>query len=396
MKDIFWNVELNWMAFAESWRSILKIVTFTYNDLGISYGPSIHYLELWNSVSEQYPEVEIYGCSPSWTGSAPIIRAKFPLRQYRVWWPIVRQVLWDLKVAGIMLAESIKSRRTVFYVRVSSFHIFSAIVLKIIPNNLAIEMNGYSVADAKSRNSSILYTYIAKLGEGMQIKRSNITFSVTPELVRFCKLKNPNGHHVLVPNGVAVSKFSTSQSRSKDRENSNGPITCVYVGTFTAWDGAKKISDLARSFPEIDFLMVGDGVARTEVEACAPDNVTFIGWVNYNDLSKIYHSADVAIALYESERHNHTGISSLKIREYIANQLPIFSTNVPGNEIINDYGIGMVSNGDFIIDFATFSKNINIYNKSYISNMDNLKKIISWDIASRITADSIIKIISRS
>ena len=55
------------------------------------------------------------------------------------------------------------------------------------------------------------------------------------------------------------------------------------MGTFTSWDGHEEIVKLANSFPEYNFLMVGDG-PNHDSSRKAPSNMTFTGYVNYADL----------------------------------------------------------------------------------------------------------------
>ena len=80
-----------------------RILTVSYNDQGISCGPAVHFLELWNSIDE-LGESDISGLVPSWSGRHPIIPVNFEIRTIRV--PnvgMLRQVYYDILVALTLL-----------------------------------------------------------------------------------------------------------------------------------------------------------------------------------------------------------------------------------------------------------------------------------------------------
>ena len=166
----------------------------------------------------------------------------------------------------------------------------------------------------------------------------------------------------------------------KTKEEISKPITIIYVGTFTPWDGAALIPNLAKEFPQVQFLMVGDGAARINIEKNATNNMTFYGSVPYNELSKYYSLADAGIVLYEYERHQTVETSSLKTLEYIASGLPVFSTNIPGQTFIQENKLGCLCEEhdakqvffDFIKHLEEYKKEVSKYR---IQNQINL----SWE-----------------
>jgi hypothetical protein len=52
-----------------------NILTISNNDQGISWGPAVHYLELWNAVTKQTNRFDIEGFVPSWT-KRPFIKKR--------------------------------------------------------------------------------------------------------------------------------------------------------------------------------------------------------------------------------------------------------------------------------------------------------------------------------
>ena len=95
------------------------LITITYNDLGISWGPAIHYLELWNEFTKKYSnEYNVIGYAPSWTGEKTQSSTQiFPIKQISVPnIPIIRQIIYDLFLCFIL----IKHRKKLVYLRLST------------------------------------------------------------------------------------------------------------------------------------------------------------------------------------------------------------------------------------------------------------------------------------
>jgi glycosyltransferase involved in cell wall biosynthesis len=153
------------------------------------------------------------------------------------------------------------------------------------------------------------------------------------------------------------------------------------VGTFTPWDGAEKIKDLAECYTNIEFLLVGDGPGRTKIQNDAPKNMLFTGMVNYSELPALYADSDAAIVIYEFERHRNVELSSIKTLEYLASRLPVFSTDVPGQEMIKKRDFGyLVSEGQSICEsFALFKNEHSKYSDAlWAIETDELVSIIGW------------------
>lgn len=362
----------------------MKILTLTSNDLGISYGPSIHFLELWNAIRMRFPRIKVIGIYPSWTGKPPIIDPDFECMPVLVKGKGIRQVLWDFRSAmAVLVTDS-----DFIYVRVSSFHLLTLLALKLRKLPLAVEINGSALADGKSASRSKFIQKVADTSEKGLIKRAVITFSVTRELSEYAKCTNSKARHVHVENGVS-SRFFTCE-RTKPR--TGGSPICVYVGTFTAWDGAAQIAAIAHHNPEVEFRMIGDGGLRKEIERSAPENMYFLGWTPYSELPEHYAEADCAIVLYEQERHNKIGSSPLKIREYLASRLPVFTTKAVGTEIVERFSVGRRVQNNFPLEFKEFIRSLDNYKENYVKQYESIIAEISWFSAADATANELLDV----
>lgn len=371
-------------------KPMLHILSLTSNDLGTSYGPAVHYLELWNAVSELGHNVSIEGIAPSWSGLPPIVEPAFALRQYPVAIPRVRQAVWDL----ICAVRLIFTQADIIYVRVSSFHIATICALQIRRKlSVAVELNGSAGADATSRGHRGPMRSIAAYCERSLIKRAQLVFSVTSKLKAYAEHINPRATHVHVDNGVS-NRFLLPRAPEYE-DKSPRTLTGIYVGTFTAWDGASTIKKLANRFPEISFLMIGDGGRRAEVERDAPPNMKFLGWIDYRFLPEYYRQADFAIVLYELKRHDEIGSSPLKLREYMASGLPIFTTIADGTEAVSTYGIGFRSENGNAEDFSRFISALRSFRARYTEVRNQLLAEISWARSAEITFEALRKLACR-
>ncbi len=349
------------------------IITITYNDLSIAWGPAVHYLELWNSFYDIYStKYTVIGFAPTSSGAQPIISPHFDLRFCTI--PkirIIRNVFYEL----FLVWQLWKYRKALIYLRKSRFHVFTILASILFRVRLLTEFNGISSSDLNYTRHPMIKRVIDHYLELLLIRISDGCIAVTKEIGVYLR-----AHHckklIIIPNGVATSYFAINR-----QENINKQITIIYVGTFTAWDGAKFIPILAKSFPDIRFMLVGEGPFRKEVELEAPANVIFTGEVPYAELPIYYEKASAGIGLFEIQRNTSTGSSSLKTREYIASGLPVFTTRVPGQENVEVEKLGVRTDFENLEQsFSFFLENIKDYTKNVLVYRKSMEKNMSWNV----------------
>jgi glycosyltransferase involved in cell wall biosynthesis len=368
----------------------MKIISITYNDPGISWGPAIHFLELWSSVAALHPDVEVAGFAPSWTGKAPILPVPFVLTQFRV--PAIakgRQVLYDLMVAWRVLLRSAAS--DVVYLRLSQFHLFSTLALRWRRNRLVLELNGLLLDDAVSARRSHIFRSFVRWQEGALVRRASGLISVSQGITDTIRATyRPPGELITLKNGVGMHFFEDGAPAASAPERDEPRVTILYVGTFTPWDGAARIVELARHFPEVDFCFVGDGPARKAVQTQATPNMKFVGQVAYADLPQHYRQAQAGIVLYEIQRHQRVHLSSLKTLEYLASGLPVFTTMVPGQEFVAELGCGVLSREECLVDdFREFLHRLPSYRRRAQAARAVMRRDHSWESVAEKTIEFI-------
>jgi glycosyltransferase involved in cell wall biosynthesis len=216
------------------------------------------------------------------------------------------------------------------------------------------------------------------------IRNAAAVFAVSGRIARHAERLGAARVQV-VPNGVSEDFFRVSNTAYR----ADKP-TVVYVGTYTSWDGSEEVPALARSYPQVKFMMVGDGARRAAIREASPANVEFVGAVPYARLADYYGNVEAGIVLYEEERHRSVELSSLKVREYLACGLPVFSTDVPGQEFIREHEIGRLCRRDTMIaEFGEFLVKLAVYKANVERYRRGAGRSHSWEEAARITERAI-------
>jgi len=364
-----------------------KLLTITFNDLNIQWGPAVHFMELWNNMYEDYKNIlEIVGIAPHWIKNDNLVlKQKFKLFQIRVPnIPIIRQVIYDVKLMKYLLKNL---NADIFYIRLSNYSLFSLFFLLLFKKNkYVLELNGILYDDAKHSNKGFFYKLFVKYMEKIFIKHAKVCIAVSDGIKSFASKYNQNV--ICIENGVSEQFFKITRNR-----NTRYLKSVIYVGTFTSWDGHENIFKLAKKFPNINFLIVGgnEEQVKTFRNKYPYDNLKFLGYTPYKDLPDLYKQADAGIVLYEKGFRNNMKLSSLKTLEYIAAGLPVFSTNVPGQEFLFENNIGSEAVEPFEKSFENFINHFPFLKENVLNYREKLRNSKSWKKVAEKTFQIIVK-----
>jgi glycosyltransferase involved in cell wall biosynthesis len=135
--------------------------------------------------------------------------------------------------------------------------------------------------------------------------------------------------------GVSVPKLS---DRSKIVERFSlypDRLNVLWMGRLTRVKRPDRVIDLARRFPEVNFIMAGDGELRKELEAKADENVNFLGVQSSNEMFSL---ADIVLLTSDSE-----GMPLTLIEGQMAG-VPAIATDVGSvSEILENEVTGLVT-----------------------------------------------------
>lgn len=131
------------------------------------------------------------------------------------------------------------------------------------------------------------------------------------------------GRVLLVPHGVAESRFATSEIKPKLLEGRSGPII-GYVGIFEEWIDLDLLIYLIQENPELNFCLIGDTKGHTK-SLKKFSNVILTGQLRHAVLPNYLQYFDVGLLLYRDLPMTRA-ITPLKLYEYYAQGIPVVST----------------------------------------------------------------------
>jgi glycosyltransferase involved in cell wall biosynthesis len=188
--------------------------------------------------------------------------------------------------------------------------------------------------------------------------------SVTPEIASYLTKQ----HHCsperieIIGNGVNTEKFCPMSDVSflSDRRRSlaiqPGDVVIAFVGNLALWQGLDTLVDSAAQLVTgtngIKFLIVGDGRCKSQVQERASRQglekvFVFTGMIPYEEVPVLINMADICVAPFVASRNRETGLSPLKIYEYMACGKPVVASRVAGLEFVESNDLGrLVEPGD--------------------------------------------------
>jgi glycosyltransferase involved in cell wall biosynthesis len=130
-----------------------------------------------------------------------------------------------------------------------------------------------------------------------------------------------------IPPGVEPMKIPKAKPRKK--------ITIGWIARVTGVKNPLRALEIARIFPDAEFLIAGGGDLLEQVKAQAPRNTKVLGWT---DAAKLFAASDVILSTSENE-----GIPIALIEAQLAGK-PVVATNVGGvSEVVINNKTGFVT-----------------------------------------------------
>ncbi len=130
-----------------------------------------------------------------------------------------------------------------------------------------------------------------------------------------------------IPPGVEPLKIPKAKPRQK--------ITVGWIARVTGVKNPLRALEIAKQFPDAQFLIAGGGDILDEVKAQAPRNTKVLGWT---DAAKLFAASDIILSTSENE-----GIPIALIEAQLASK-PVVATNVGGvSEVVINNKTGFVT-----------------------------------------------------
>jgi len=187
--------------------------------------------------------------------------------------------------------------------------------------------------------------------ETLVVKASEVVVCASGPIARLATSMRGrhDGVHV-IPNGVDSTAFDPKRFNLNTTEK-HAERTVVFVGRIEKWSGVESLVNAAeisvRSWPDIRFLLVGDGLERKKIESLVSgkglnNTVQLAGFKAPEDIPKILVASDIAVLTIGNSRLSNM-ISPLKLFEYMAMAKPLVVTDTESvREIVKNGRTGIL------------------------------------------------------
>ena len=130
-----------------------------------------------------------------------------------------------------------------------------------------------------------------------------------------------------IPPGVEPLKLPKAKPRTK--------VTIGWIARVTGVKSPLRALEIAKLFPDAQFLIAGGGDLLDQVKAQAPKNTKVLGWT---DAAKLFAASDIVLSTSENE-----GMPIALIEAQLASK-PVVATNVGGvSEVVLNNKTGFVT-----------------------------------------------------
>jgi glycosyltransferase involved in cell wall biosynthesis len=232
---------------------------------------------------------------------------------------------------------------------------------------LVLEINGLANEEQKLKSLSIFNRFTSALirkAEKGAIQFSDQIISVTPQIKSYLvsHFQCEAGKVEVVGNGVDTKRFHPIVDKkllAQWRERfgiGTDELVAIFVGNLARWQGVdifiRSGFELLEKKENLRLLIVGDGPLKKDLENMVlkshlRERFIFTGMVNYEDIPFFVNISDIGVAPFVLNRNKSTGVSPLKIFEYMGCGKPVVTTKIDGLEFIEREGIGrLVEPGD--------------------------------------------------
>lgn len=317
--------------------------------------PNVTVLEIRNTLKRLNHEVTLFCPSTERKHAPGDERAdmRFVPTVYVRW---LGNVLYQLNLGFTMLISSLGNRPDWVYTRHAIYMISPALVAKLIRVPHIVHLSGDTVDQLRGTHYHPLLVFIYALVEGLNCWLSDRVVVTTQNN----KITLQRRYHlapdrvVFIANGANTELFRPID-RSVARDQIGLEKHCVYVG-FTgnlwAYEGVSHLVEAAplvlKDVPEARFLIVGDGPTKNSLVELAKkldvsDKFVFTGRVPYERVPMHIAALDVCVVPLNTAMCGKTGISSLKLREYLSCGRPVVGSDVIGvSDILTEAKAGTV------------------------------------------------------
>jgi len=251
---------------------------------------------------------------------------------------------------------------------------FHTVIVALLPRlvlrkRLVFEMNGIANEEEKLKGQSAfrrIFAFCIEEAEMLATQCSDRIVSVTPQIANYLIRQfhcRPDKVEV-IGNGVNTKNFHPIQDQAVLAEwrrrlgIADEDVVVAFVGNLALWQGVDILIESAFQLlskgKKLKFLIIGEGVLKSFLMKKVLDSrylreFIFTGMIEYENIPFLINIAEICVAPFISERNRKTGVSPLKVFEYMACGKPVVASRIEGLEFIEEEGAGcLVEPGDVI------------------------------------------------
>ena len=340
----------------------MRILYITLEDLSLHKGSVVHIKEVVNGLQKRGHKVGLIGRALTKLEIAdhfynihpkPLFSSKFlspPKKSY-----VVSSILLFLT-----LIETLR-KYDVIYAR--DFH---TVIVALLPRlmfrrKLVFEINGLANEEQQLRGHSFgnrILAVLIKIAEVTAVKCCNRVVSVTQQISDYLtnNFHCPADKISVIGNGVNTQRFhpiydEISLSSWRKRFGiARDDLVVAFVGNLAPWQGMNILLEsafqiLSHDEQNLKFLIVGEGIQKDSLIRRISDSgyrekFIFTGMLAYENIPILINIADICVAPFISRRNQTTGVSPIKVFEYMACGKPVICSRIAGLEFVEAEGAG--------------------------------------------------------
>lgn len=335
----------------------MRVLYITLENLSLHKGSVVHIKEIISGLRKLGHQVGLIACSTNQFEKADSFYNLHKFSRVKKQSYIISSLFLFIYLLQVL------PKYDVIYARDYHTVIIALIPRLIFKKRLIFEINGLASEEQRLRGFPVLNQILAFLiqkAERIATRYSDRIVSVTPQIRAYLTQHfncSPNKVEV-IGNGVNTKIFCPILDEALLLEWKNklgiakGEPVVIFVGNLAPWQGVDFLLEsgfrLLMGGEKLKFIIVGDGrlkknLMRKVLESNFEKEFIFTGMVDYRDIPFFINIADICIAPFISKRNCKTGVSPLKIFEYMACGKPIIASGIEGLEFIEIEGIGRLS-----------------------------------------------------
>lgn len=384
----------------ESGAKDLRIIMVHSGALNINSGGGIHTYELFKNLCVRNKVICLASKSNEIKIEDPNLKYIPCLNA-----PGFRSISYDFFLAFFLTYLCLFCDMNIIYSRKPGLNLSPALIAKIFRIRYIIELNGLARDDmvALNTDSNVFVVRIAEFAEKLNYILADTIISVTPEIKNalIVDFGIPEAKIFVIENGVDSDIFKPIDKEEAAVKLGLDPTYkyVSFVGGLAPWHGVEYLIDAAplvlKAVPDTSFLIVGDGPLKNQLIEQVnglnlSDKFIFTGSIPHAHVPYYINSSDLCTAPFIAERNTKTGLSPLKIYEYLACGRPVVASDLIGvKEIITRSHGGILVEPQNVEDLGQAI--VRILKNSYddVANPQDLSNFInqhhSWKIVAKKT-----------